>query len=237
MISKSAKADIEDMWDAGLRPSFDDIIRLNALALRVERAKGGFALNTLQRVAFLGEVAFREPTIGADIWLDEAARLFDAGQAETFMVLRAVSLCMPFDALPDAADEAAVLKCVEEMRERLGFATMRQIAAAIGYAVHGFSPDYGEDPVPAKGGEDEIPGEDVSFAVGVLHHGMALRLGSVADLKSLSVRVLDEMIMRAISVSSGENARKYSASAAEDDYLRTFDAIKARLEMERSDGE
>ena len=67
MISKTAQADVEDMWEAGLKPTYDDIVRLNALGLTVERIKSGFALNVLPRVAFLGEAAFREPTIGADI--------------------------------------------------------------------------------------------------------------------------------------------------------------------------
>ena len=63
MVSETAKADIEDMWDAGLRPSFRDIIRLNAIALEVERARSSFAVSILPRVSFLGDVVFREPTV------------------------------------------------------------------------------------------------------------------------------------------------------------------------------
>lgn len=57
------------MWDAGLRPTFQDIIRLNALALEVERMRASFAENELPRVSFLGDAVFHEPTIGSEMWL------------------------------------------------------------------------------------------------------------------------------------------------------------------------
>jgi hypothetical protein len=232
MISKTAQADVEDMWEAGLKPTFDDIIRLNALALRVERIKSGFALSVLPRVAFLGEVAFREPTVGADVWLDEAARLFAADKAETFMMLRAFSLSMPWEKLPDAADEKAILKGVAEMRDALAFATMPQIAAALGYAIHGFS-EADAVPVPREGGAAEVPpGESVSFDVGLVRQGMVLKIGSAKDLKDLPRRALEEMVRRAISSQCGRDARKDAVSMAEDDYLRTLDAITERLEKE-----
>ena len=237
MISKTAKADIEDMWEAGLKPTFDDIIRLNALALEVERMRSGFALNHLPRVAFLGEVAFREPTIGADIWLDEASQLFAADKAETFMLLRAFSLSMPQDKLPDPYDEKAVLKGVAEMSDRLAFATFPQIAAAIGYAVHGFS-EENVLPVPREGGADEVPdGEIVSFDVGLVRQGMVLKIGSAKELKDLPRRALEEMVRRAITAQCGRDARKDAVSLAEDDYLRTLDAIMERLEGERANAE
>jgi hypothetical protein len=229
MISKTAQADVEDMWEAGLKPTFNDIVRLNALALRVERIKSGFALNVLPRVAFLGEVAFREPTIGADIWLDEAARLFAADKAETFMLLRAFSLSMPWDELPDSADEKAILKGVAELHDALAFATMPQIAAAVGYAVHGFS-EENVLPVPREGGADEVSdGEIVSFDVGLVRQGMVLRIGSAKELKDLPRRALEEMVRRAISTQCNRDARKDAVSLAEDDYLRTLDSITERL--------
>lgn len=112
MVSKTAQADIEDMWDAGLKPTFHDIIRLNALALEVERIKSGFSLSELPRVSFLGEVVFREPTIGSEMWLTSASRLFDSDDMETFMILRAFSLSMPQSELPDPIDQKTVLEAI-----------------------------------------------------------------------------------------------------------------------------
>ena len=52
-----------------MRPTFQDIIRLNALALEVERMRASFAENELPRVSFLGDAVFHEPTIGSEMWL------------------------------------------------------------------------------------------------------------------------------------------------------------------------
>ena len=38
MVSKTAQADIEDMWAEGLKPTVADIVLLNALGLVVENA-------------------------------------------------------------------------------------------------------------------------------------------------------------------------------------------------------
>ena len=237
MVSQRAKCDVEDMWEVGLKPTFDDIVHLNALGLAVERIRSGFALNVMPRVAFLGGVVFREPTVGADVWLDEAARLFAADKAETFMLLRAFSLSMPWDSLPDAADEKAILKGVVEMRDALAFATMPQIVAAVGYAVHGFS-EADAVPVPREGKADEVPpGESVSFDVGLVRQGMVLKIGSAKELKDLPRRALEEMVRRAITAQCGRDARKDAVSLAEDDYLRTLDAIMERLEGERANAE
>ena len=232
MISETARADIEDMWAQGLKPTFADIIRLNAVALAAERAKAGFALEVLPRVAFLGSVAFREPTIGSEIWMAEAARLFRADAPETFMFLRAFSLSRPQSELPDAADEKAVLAEIEVFRASLGFATLAQIAAAVAYAVHGFDPEAGETPA-LKSESDVLPlpdGSEECFDIGLLRRGMLCRIGSAADLRNLPRRALREMVITAISRDTATNARKDAASLAEDDYLRTLDEITARLE-------
>jgi len=227
MVSKSAQADIEEMWEAGLKPTFADIIRLNALALEVERTRAGFSLSELPRVAFLGNVAFREPTIGSEIWLAAASRLFAADEAETFALLRAFSLSRPQAELPDPADEAAVLAAIQGFKDSLAFATLPQVMAATGYAVHGFLPDAGEAPAQRK--DVQPPTLDECYEVGLLRHGMLYRIGSAAELRDLPPRALREMVLRAMSRDHGANVRKDAASEAEDNYLRTLDEITARL--------
>lgn len=237
MVSDTAKLDVEDLLEKGLRPTFEDIIRLNALALKVERARSGFALNVLPRVSFLGSVAFREPTVGAEIWFDSASRLFAVDDPETFILLRALALCRPQEDLPDPVDERAVVAAVQDMRASLAFATIRQISSAIGYVVHGFRPESCE-PAEAMKRESVEESSDTSYAVGLLYQGMALRLGSAADIKALPIHAIEEMTRRAIQEKAGMNVRKAAISIAEDDYLRTLDAITERLEKESlSNGE
>ena len=237
MVSKTAEADVEDLRDAGLNPTFRDIVRLNALALRVEGLKAGFALSELPRVAFLGDAVFREPTIGSEIWLQSASRLFDENDAETFLMLRALSLSMPQDALPDPASETQTLEALRRFRDSLDFATIPQLIAAVGYAVHGFRAEECERPERRKD-DGENSGEDSEedepcFEIGLLRQGMVYRLGSAKELKDLPPRALREMVIRAISRDHACDARKDAVSDAEDDYLRTLDAITERLRAEK----
>lgn len=238
MVSETAKADIEDMWDNGLKPSFRDIIRLNAIALEAERARSSFAVSILPRVAFLGEVVFREPTVGHEIWIASASRLFDANDDETYLMLRAFSISMPQDELPDPLSKDKVLEGVQRFRDKMAFATLRQMCAAMGYAIHGFIQTAGEYPTPRKVDEGDETKDDVKsnvdecYEIGLLHRGMAFRLGTAAELKNLTPKALNEMLLDVMSKEYATDMRKDMVSRAEDNYLRTLDEITARLKAE-----
>lgn len=77
MTSEMAVEDIEQMQADGLKPTVKDIIRLNALALKYERAKSRNADNSLYlmpRVAAIdSKHVFRQPTIGHEIWFDKVS--------------------------------------------------------------------------------------------------------------------------------------------------------------------
>lgn len=234
MISKTAQADVEDMWEAGLKPTFADIIRLNAVALKVQQLKSGFALAELPRVAFLGGVVFHEPTIGSEMWFTSAQRLFDTDDEETFIILRSYSLSMPEDKLPDPVDEKAVRAGIQNFKDSLSFATLPQILAATGYVIHGFKHDACENATPRKDdADDKLVDETLNcYEVGLLRQGMTYRIGTAADLCKLQPRVLQEMITQAMSRDHIVDVRKDAVSMAEDDYLRTLDEITARLKGE-----
>lgn len=70
MTSKLAKSQIELWRKEGLEPTFDDIIRLNDLGLRVERGSDMFSFSAVPRMAFLGDRILREPTVAKRYWLD-----------------------------------------------------------------------------------------------------------------------------------------------------------------------
>lgn len=63
MISKLAKQTIEKWQSEGLKPTFDDVIRLNALGLKVEHGSEACEFSAVPRVAFLGDYTLFEPTV------------------------------------------------------------------------------------------------------------------------------------------------------------------------------
>ena len=69
MTSAMARDDIEALKDDGIDLTVDEIVRINAFGLRVERGAESAELYNLPRASILGDVVFHEPTIGSDIWL------------------------------------------------------------------------------------------------------------------------------------------------------------------------
>lgn len=64
MLSKMAKSDLDALRQGGHHPTDEDIIRLNDLALKIERGKDTTPAN-MPRIAFAGNIILHEPTIGA----------------------------------------------------------------------------------------------------------------------------------------------------------------------------
>lgn len=69
MVSKMAISDIEALKEDGIELTPQEIIRLNAFGLKVERNTESSEYSVPPRVSILGDVAFHEPTIGSEIWM------------------------------------------------------------------------------------------------------------------------------------------------------------------------
>ena len=67
MFAKLAESDLERLDAAGYHATYAQAIRLNDLAVRIERGKNTTAAN-MPRVAFAGNVTLHEPTVGALEW-------------------------------------------------------------------------------------------------------------------------------------------------------------------------
>ena len=145
------------------------------------------------------------------------------------MILRAFSLSMSQSELPDPIDKNAVLEAIQKFKESLAFATLPQVMAAVGYAVHGFDHTSCELPAERKDKTDEQKSLDECYEIGLLRQGTIYRLGSAAELRNLPPRVLHEMIVCAMQRDHTIDVRKSMVSRAEDNYLRTLDEITARL--------
>ena len=173
MTSKLAKSQIELWWNEGLKPSVEDIVLLNNLGLQVERGSDMFSFSACPRMAFLGDVILREPTIAKRIWLDQAQQLF-ADTTETRIYVIAYTLGTPDGELPGLNDRKKVEAAVKKFRDDVLLkCTETQILAAIDYTLNGNKPDL--DIPPDASDEEkkekerveevyEVPGENKSIA-------------------------------------------------------------------------
>ena len=239
MVSETAMSSIEAMIAAGLHPTPRDIIRLNAIGLRLEAANARRVQDSthlLPRVAQVSpDLWFRQPTIGHEIWIEKVERLLDPDDYMSSMAVRAFALSRDIADLPDADSPRAVDKAVRAFAKSCAHLTREQILEALRYAVIGCDPSACEHPAVRKSGDgdgDEAPldwGECV--AVGVLNEGRAVLWGiSEADMRRMTTRQLSDVIERAKIY---HKMRTDSESdVLQGQYFATVDEITARLTAE-----
>lgn len=241
MQSQMAIEDIEAMEKSGLRLKPAEVVLLNALGLRYEFSKNAADLRIMPRVAFLGDVAFREPTIGHEIWMNQAASVFNLDKIETRIKVRAFCLATAPQDLPDLCDVQAVREDVEKfVCTRLCFHTLEQVACAIVYAESGADQMADENPVRKSRDEDGKPKRDgeICYEVGLLRNGVLLKLGTFAELKQRTVSELELLVNEAMFADDrfGKRVMDDGISDALADYWRTKDAVeKAATERKKAE--
>ena len=179
MTSKLAKSQIE-LWEKeGLRPTFDDIVRLNDIGLKVERGSDMFSFAASPRMAFLGDAILREPTIAKRMWLDEAQRMF-ADNVETKLYVVAYVLGTDGSALPSLYDKKKIEDGITKFRDDVLLkCTETQILAAIDYVLNGDKIQYDQLEEDDKKQLDEVynvPTEDQSIAKQLLLTALAYKI-------------------------------------------------------------
>ena len=237
MISKMAMYDIAQLRADGIEVPPREVVRLNALGLRVERGTDSAELFEAPRVAFIGDAVLREPTLGAEMWLREALDAFDGDDEETYLSLRVLSCAVPWRELPEPTDRRAVRKAIKATLARLGGATLRQLDNALSWCIGGNLPESGERPPDKPAGDadagddaDELPAR-YAPEFGLFYRGMAVRIGTAEDMKDMTfsamLAVCDRAEMIATSSSfGGGRDRKADKNKATGDYFRALDAVR-----------
>lgn len=233
MISKMAMDDIAALRADGIDVPPREVVRLNVLGLRVERGPDSPDVFAAPRVAFLGDVVLREPPLGADMWMRQAADAFNIDDdAQTWFSLRVLSCAVPWRELPDPMRPRAVRNAVERTLRDISDFTLRQVENALSWCIDGNLEETGENPPPRASNEnsaddetDEMPTR-YSPEFGLFWRGVALRLGTAADLKDLTAGALMAACDRAETMSGLFGDVKETKGRALGDYLRALDAVR-----------
>lgn len=229
MVSNAAIEEAERLASEGTPLLPREIVRLNALGLAMERGESESVAFALPRVAFLGDVVLREPTLGHEIWLDEARRFADFEDVDTSLAMHAMafSIIDPDD-LPGLG-KIRIFCAMRRFQRRVKMYTRRQIAAACRWVTEGRDVRSGEYAPPRKG-EKPTMDESYSVAVGVLLDGVAIATGlSVGDARRMTraqlYRVEDSALkLRGRDISDG------MIEAARGDFYATLDELTARAQ-------
>lgn len=232
MVSKTAKEDIEQLIADGLMPSVNDIIRLNALGLKLEKSPTSCEeLFYMPRIAYLGDIILRQPTLGHEIWFDEVARIVDMADSMTNLAVTAYA-CSVFDAddLPKPDSKFNVVKEIVKFKRLIRKFTVPQILVATRYVCDGNDAQLYEYPITHEADAQDIPKEAVSIPVGILLDGIAVGLPmSVDEAKKITSGKYHAMVRRHLKASNMIDS-KAENECASGEYFATLDAIRKRLE-------
>ena len=149
MISNLAMATLADMRSQGLSPTDEDVVRLNALGLKCEHNRNTENLAGCPRVAFVGDLVLREPTLAHQIVIDEALQVLeDLSDYERVCFLAFILNDNP---CPEPSRPKKIKKALRKFAQEqlLGY-TQTELVAAITYCLTGATHTALEHPAPTK---------------------------------------------------------------------------------------
>lgn len=243
MTTDMFRRDYRQMTAQGVKFTPADIVRLNALSVRVRLSADAAREIHLPRLAFLPRVSWlhsppvlREPTIAHDLWLEQMARWVDCSDNRVFAFVNAYALSRRAEKLPDCDYPEKVVKTVFKYAARhLSGYTYEQLSAAVDYALFGADWTAGEMP-PARsmGSADNthIERGTESTTLGLLVDMKMLRLPiSLDEAKSMTASELAAAIDRTLQL-DGKLDRERARTRALGDYVRAREEIRNRSKAE-----
>ena len=239
MTSAMFRRDYEALKAEGTDLSPEDIIRLNALAIKAH-VSADCALNVhVQRAAFLPRMAWwrtpvvlREPTMAHELWLEQVSRFFALENVRATYSLYAYALSRDASRLVDPFAPPKVQKAVVKFtKHNLARLTDRQLFGAVDYCLTGGDWTAGES-APSKASPDDEVRELPSPTLGMLVLSRAYGINvTTDDLARLLPSEIEEAVLAAqmrfglVDVQSSR-ARQVAA------YVRTREEIRARGKKE-----
>ena len=241
MVSEMAMEDVEAFRSNGIEVPPREVVRLNALGLRVENAAHAPYLHSIPRAAELCGVLFREPTIGAEMWLARAMSVC-AMDLDTLRMLRALETATPLDELPEPECGEAMRGALEALKKRLAGATVRQLDDVISWVVRGADHRAEEfasaDACDQAGAETDDDGDFdfVPLAAGVLYNGVLLHLGTPGELRRMRTGELMDLTLQAQFMKFGQQTMKTRHAEALGNYLVARDAVRDAAKAKKEAG-
>ena len=253
-LSDQFKKDYRQMTAQGVVFTPEDIVLLNALSVKTQLSPTAARDVHLPRLAFLprdswwrAPLVLREPTVGHDLWLEQAAGIIDTSKDEVFLFLHAFALSHHTGKLPDVMRPSRVIKAVFRFAEkRLCRFTRAQLQSAVEYCLYGADWTVGAKAPVGAGVDKRCSGkkEDENSAlhlhldstpsptIGLLTDCRMLRLPiSLDDARQMTASELTEAINRAWDQDEKFNPKRAHA-AAFGEYVRAREAIRARAVTE-----
>jgi len=235
MLSPLAKEDLQDLRDEGLQPTDEDVVRLNALALRLTDGPETTAA-CAPRFATCGRITFWEPTCAAWEFYARAKTLAADEDTEQRMFAFACANGRKPGFLESLTDRDSINLALGRFLASLTM-TWKEVERAVYYCATGYD-DATAEPTDLKKKAEaektraEIEDDRFSVVEERIREAAATTGLSMADILAQTPTRLLGMI-RAANISAGmEMTRNTAREHAE--YLATLNAVRKRLIAERN---
>lgn len=192
MLSPMAEEDIKDLLDKGVTLTPAQIVRLNALALRVEHGAEAALFVHAPRVGWAGRTPIFEPTIQLQMWLRDFASVWWHGASLDIALAWACAHSQTQGFFAQWTDERAARKEIEKWQRQLD-CTVAQLECALDYALNGLPQP------PAAPGPDTLIPDGCPYA-DILADALAAGLGTtLAELSAQPRRIVAHALTRWMS--------------------------------------
>lgn len=238
MISDLAIDALAEIRGRGLTPTDADVVRLHALALRVQYAEDSTEVYAAPRVAWLGKIPIYEPTLASSMWMADHGERISADADTRDIVLLWACAHAQIDGFFKRPGMGIALWIKTQIAFWLRVTgidchTIEQVRNALNYVRFGHRVDACEYPPEyvRKGIERHFDATTSDLLHARLHDAIAL-LGADAErgVSTLTLTALDCVLLRS-ALSKGATLKGASADALGDFYA-ALEEIAARLESE-----
>jgi len=222
MLSEMAAEDIRYLAGVGVTLDPGQIVRLNDLALRVTRGAESADFVHAPRVAWAGDTPLYEPSIAAQMWIDDYALTWWHGASSVIAIAWACAHSRKAGFFDTRDNEQNARREIEVWQKTLT-CTVNQLMVAVDYAVNGEEEPEQQESCKAP---DGCPYTDM------INEAIAANLGlSREQLAAHPRRILEDILRRwlrnQIALAGGKqnalDARGASrAYKAYDDYMATL---------------
>ena len=200
--------------------------------MKIEK-RPDFRLASLPRIAVMGNVIFRQPTIAQDIFLDDAHQVL-ADDPATNLALDAWVLAHPDECFKKLKHPFwFITKCRLWVKKNLGDKSATEVRRALDYCLFGVDPATGETPVYMTDNQIfyELPDEPLSRGEKQFANATAFGLDAISVLRSTSP-ILEAMMERAYFLNELQAVGQDEKEAI-GEYYSTLEWVKKKAMAEK----
>jgi len=231
MVCQMAMDDISLLAERGLTLMPDEIVRLNAVGLRVASNPACADIVAAPRKGWAGAVAIHQPTVQADVWLEESAqRWFDGDVfASACAFAYAHGRERGFFSRAELQDRESALIEIGKWNAALAV-TGEELKAAYDYAVNGNDASAGEHAATKPGADGRAKPSMLDDIYDMLCEASACGL-SRQDCEAVSWTELSAILLKWHRNAGG--AKDRSTARAHGEYILTLAEITKAAEKRK----